>query len=157
MLPEEEQRTQARGLHGEWPDEEERWFSKAMAETQQRVTPHPQRTGIDLRFIQPGKPIQNALVESFNGKFRDACLNEHWFIDITDARCSIEAWRVHYNTVRPHSSLGFLSPELFRMAGETSCGKAGRSATLENSSSFPLSHSTHGGDNSPNFSLSTWT
>ena len=50
-----------------------------------------QRTGVPLRFIQPGKPIQNALVESFNGKFRDACLNEHWFIDITDARRSIEA------------------------------------------------------------------
>ena len=75
-----------------------------------------QRTGVTLRFIQPGKPIQNALVESFNGKFRDACLNEHWFLDLADAR-RIE-WRVHYNTVRPHSSLGFLSPELFRMAGE---------------------------------------
>ena len=112
-----------------------------------------QRTGVTLRFIQPGKPIQNALVESFNGKFRDACLNEHWFLDLADARRTIEAWRVHYNTVRPHSSLGFLSPELFRMAGETSCGKAGRSATLENSSSFPLSHSLDGGDNSPNSSL----
>ena len=60
-----------------------------------------QRTSVQLRFIQPGKPIQNALVESFNGKFRDACLNEHWFVDLADARRSIEAWRIHYNTVRP--------------------------------------------------------
>ena len=52
-----------------------------------------QRTGVTLRFIQPGKPIQNALVESFNGKFRDACLNEHWFLDLADARRTIEAWR----------------------------------------------------------------
>ena len=116
-----------------------------------------QRTGVELRFIQPGKPTQNAFVESFNGKFRDACLNSHWFVDINDARRSIETWRVHYNTVRPHSSLGFLSPEQFRMAGETGCGKDGRSATLENSTSFPLSHSHDGGDNSPNSSLSTWT
>ena len=79
------------------------------------------------------------------------------FLDLADARRTIEAWRVHYNTVRPHSSLGFLSPELFRMAGETSCGKAGRSATLENSSSFPLSHSHDGGDNSTHSSLSNWT
>ena len=65
--------------------------------------------------------------------------------DITDARRSIETWRVHYNTIRPHSSLGFLSPEQSRMAGETGCGKAGRSATLENSTSFPLPHSLNGG------------
>ena len=67
------------------------------------------------------------------------------------------ALRVHYNTVRPHSSLGFLSPEQFRMAGKTDCGNAGRSAALENSSSFPLSHSHNGVDSSPNSSLSTWT
>ena len=50
-----------------------------------------QRTGVTLRFIQPGKPIQNALVESFNSKFRDACLNEHWFLDLADARRTIQA------------------------------------------------------------------
>ena len=116
-----------------------------------------QRTGVTLRFIQPGKPIQNALVESFNGKFRDACLNEHWFLDLADARRTIEAWRVHYNTVRPHSSLGFLTPERFRAAGDKCCGKAGPSGTLENSSSFPLSHSLDGGDNSTHSSLSNWT
>ena len=70
-----------------------------------------QRTGGELHFIEPGKPIQNALVASFNGKFRDACLNVQWFVDLTDARSSIEAWRIHYNQVRPHSALGFISPE----------------------------------------------
>ena len=112
-----------------------------------------QRVGATLRFIQPGKPIQNALVESFNGKFRDACLNEHWFIDIADARRTIQGRRVHYNTVRPHSSLGFLTPEQFRRAVAGGCGKAVPSGTLENSSSFPLSHSLNRGDNSPNSSL----
>ncbi len=112
-----------------------------------------QQIGATLQFIQPGKPIRNALVESFNGKLRDACLNEHGFLDLADARRTIEAWRIHYNTVRPHSSLGFLTPEQFRTAGEAGCGKDGRSATLENSSSFPLSHSLDGGNNSPNSSL----
>ena len=112
-----------------------------------------QRTGVQLRFIQPGKPIQNPFVESFNGKVRDVCLNEQWFIDLADARRNIEAWRIHYNRVRPHSSLGFLSPEQFRLVGEKGYGKAGRSAlensTLKNASSFPLSHSHDGGDNQP--------
>ena len=52
-------------------------------------------------FIEPGKPMQNAFVESFNGKFRDACLNEHWFVSLEDARRKIEAWRQDYNEVRP--------------------------------------------------------
>ena len=61
--------------------------------------------GVTLRFIRPGKPIENAYVESFNGKFRDECLNEHWFVSLADAKAVIEAWRVDYNSVRPHSSL----------------------------------------------------
>ena len=69
-----------------------------------------QRTGVALRFIQPGKPIQNAFVESFNGRFRDTCLNEHWFTAIHEARRIIEGWRRHYNEERPHSSLGYLTP-----------------------------------------------
>lgn len=54
------------------------------------------RRGVVLAFIQPGKPSQNAFAESFNGKFRDECLNQHWFIDIADARRRIEAWRLDY-------------------------------------------------------------
>ena len=72
----------------------------------------PQR--LELRFIQPGKPIQNAYVESFNGKFRDECLNEHWFMSLDEAREVIEEWRQDYNAVRPHSSLDDLTPEQFR-------------------------------------------
>ena len=69
--------------------------------------------GVTLRFIRPGKPIENAYVESFNGKFRDECLNEHWFVSLVDAKAAIEAWRVDYNTVRPHSSLGGRTPDQF--------------------------------------------
>jgi putative transposase len=68
---------------------------------------------VQLSFIRPGKPNENAYIESFNGKFRDECLNEHWFITMSQARRIIEAWRVEYNTERPHSSLGDLTPEEF--------------------------------------------
>jgi len=68
---------------------------------------------VRLRFIQPGKPVQNAYVESFNGKFRDECLNENVFIDLHDARNKIETWRRDYNSTRPHSSLNNLTPEEF--------------------------------------------
>jgi putative transposase len=67
--------------------------------------------GISLDYIEPGKPVQNAVIESFNGRFRDECLNSYWFTDLADARRTIEAWRVDYNTERPHSSLGYRTPE----------------------------------------------
>src|ERR1019366_5675782 len=66
--------------------------------------------GVALHFIEPGKPVQNAFIESFNGKFRDECLNQNWFVSLEDARRIIEGWRVDYNTVRPHSSLGVSNP-----------------------------------------------
>ena len=62
-------------------------------------------------LIQPGKPVQNAFVESFNGKFRDECLNQSWFVSLADARREIGRWRLDYNRVRPHSSLRDLTPE----------------------------------------------
>jgi len=68
---------------------------------------------VRLAFIQPGKPTQNAFVESFNGKFRDNCLNQHWFISLADARQKIDEWRADYNAVRPHSSLGYVPPADF--------------------------------------------
>jgi len=71
------------------------------------------RTGVELSFIRPGKPNENAYIESFNGKFRDECLNEHWFLSLAHARSVIEAWRIEYNTERPHSSLGNRTPEEF--------------------------------------------
>ena len=69
--------------------------------------------GVTLHFIQPGKPTQNAFAESFNGRFREECLNEHWFTTLADAREKIEAWRRDYNTARPHGSLGHLTPQEF--------------------------------------------
>jgi putative transposase len=68
---------------------------------------------VTLSFIRPGKPNENAYIESFNGRFRDECLNEHWFITMSQARRTIENWRIEYNTERPHSSLGDLTPEEF--------------------------------------------
>ena len=70
--------------------------------------------GVRLRFIAPGKPQQNAYIESFNGKLRDECLNEHWFTSLYDAREKVETWRVEYNRERPHSSLQNRTPEEFR-------------------------------------------
>jgi putative transposase len=69
--------------------------------------------GVRIDYIQPGKPTQNGFIESFNGTFRDECLNLHWFLSIDDARRTIEAWRRDYNHVRPHSSLGGLTPVEF--------------------------------------------
>jgi putative transposase len=68
------------------------------------------RSGIALKLIEPGKPNQNAYVESFNGRLRDECLNEHWFTSITHAKVVIEDWRRDYNEQRPKKSLGGLTP-----------------------------------------------
>ena len=68
---------------------------------------------VALHFIERGKPTQNAFIESFNGKFRDECLNQNWFVDLRHARKVFEDWRVDYNTVRLHSSLMCLTPEEF--------------------------------------------
>ena len=68
------------------------------------------RNGIELRLIELGKPNQNAYVESFNGRLRDECLNEHWFTSLNHARTVIENWRREYNGERPKKSLGGLTP-----------------------------------------------
>jgi putative transposase len=66
--------------------------------------------GVTLNFSRPGKPTDNAFVESFNGRLRDECLNAHWFLSLDDAREKIETWRRHYNESRPHTALGWLTP-----------------------------------------------
>jgi putative transposase len=71
------------------------------------------RNGVQLKLIQPGKPTQNAYIESFNGKFRDECLNEHWFTSLAEARALIAAWRRDYNENRPHSALKYQTPAEF--------------------------------------------
>ena len=72
--------------------------------------------GVRLAFIRPGKPVDNAYIESFNGRLRDECLNEHWFISLAHARATIEHWRIEYNIERPHSALGYLTPAQFAAA-----------------------------------------
>jgi len=71
------------------------------------------RTRVELHYIAPGKPTQNAFVESFNGKFRDECLNDNVFSTLTEAREIIEDWRLDYNQRRPHRSLGQVTPSEF--------------------------------------------
>jgi putative transposase len=68
------------------------------------------RNGVELEFSRPGKPTDNAFAESFNGRFRDECLNQHWFASLEEARQIVEAWRVEYNTERPHRSLQQQTP-----------------------------------------------
>ena len=77
------------------------------------------RHGVQLDFIDPGKPMQNGHQESFNGKFRDECLNMEWFRNRTEARVLIEIWRRHYNDVRPHSSLQYRTPSEFHRHHES--------------------------------------
>ena len=79
--------------------------------TSRRLDQWAYERGIPLRFIEPGKPVQNAVMESFNGRLRDECLNQHWFLDLADARRIVEDWRIDYNQVRPHSSLGYRTPK----------------------------------------------
>jgi putative transposase len=69
------------------------------------------RKGVKLNFIRPGKPIENAFAESFNGRLSDECLNTNWFISLSHARNVIEDWRKDYNEVRPHSSLKGITPK----------------------------------------------
>jgi putative transposase len=69
--------------------------------------------GVKLDFIRPGTPVENAVIESFNGRFRDECLNANVFVSLHDARQKIEAWRIDYNEHRPHGSLGNVTPREF--------------------------------------------
>jgi putative transposase len=74
-----------------------------------------QGAGVSINHIQPGKPMQNAFIESFNGTFRDYCLNQHWFGSLNEARLLINHWRHEYNTLRPHSSIGPIPPNSFAL------------------------------------------
>jgi putative transposase len=84
---------------------------------------------IKLHFVDPGRPMQNAYVESFNGKFRDECLDQHWFTDLPDAKTRIETWRREYNTIRPHSSLKDVPPAEF--AGRLEEQKSGENPLVQ--------------------------
>ena len=88
--------------------------------------------GIDTALIDPGKPWQNGVTESFNGKFRDECLSLEWFRSRVEAKVMIETWRRHYNGVRPHSSLGYLTPSEFVARGARTADRqaTGRTAAV---------------------------
>ena len=77
--------------------------------------------GVELDFSRPGKPTDNAFIEAFNGRLREECLNENWFLSLEDAREKVEAWREEYNRHRPHGALGNLSPEEFTRVKELVC------------------------------------
>lgn len=68
---------------------------------------------VELDFSRPGKPSDNAFIEAFNSRFRQECLNQHWFLSLEDAREKIEAWRIQYNSARPHSALNYQTPDEF--------------------------------------------
>jgi putative transposase len=92
--------------------------------------------GIGTALIEPGKPWQNGVTESFNGKFRDECLSLEWFRSRAEAKIIIEAWRRHYNEVRPHSSLDYLTPEEFaaRVPTPAPSNATGRGAAVNGAS-----------------------
>ena len=69
--------------------------------------------GVELDFGRPGKSTDNALIEAFNGRFREECLNQSWFLSLEDAKAKIDAWREEYNSSRPHGALGNLTPREF--------------------------------------------
>lgn len=96
---------------------------------------------MQLYFIDPGKPTQNAYIESFNVRSRDECLNQHWFTSIGEARDIIEDWRIDYNTERQHSSLKYQTPEEFATARPFHKTQWARPLELfEGSAPAPIAH-----------------
>jgi len=93
--------------------------------------------GVQLHFITPGRPMENGYIESFNGKFRDECLNENWFLDLADARRKIAEWKRDYNYVRPHSALGYLTPMEFTAAWKEGFYSAGAGEVASAAGPFP--------------------
>ena len=84
-----------------------------------------QQTGVDWHYIAPGKPMQNAFIESFNGRLRDELLNETLFVSLAHARCALAAWKLDYNTVRPHSAIGNLPPAVYAKLGDPAMQRGG--------------------------------
>ena len=76
--------------------------------------------GVKLDFSRPGKPTDNAFVEAFNSRFRQECLNQHWFLNLHEAKTTIEQWRIEYNCERPHGALGDLTPQEFLQTAQES-------------------------------------
>jgi putative transposase len=86
--------------------------------------------GVTLDFSRPGKPTDNAFIESFNGKFRSECLNANWFLSLDEALRKCEAWRRDYNDIRPHSSLGGKTPSELHRGPATPTSRAANEAGI---------------------------
>ncbi len=96
--------------------------------------------GVTIQFIQPGRPVQNCFVESFNGRFRDECLNSHWFVSLADARTIVAGWRREYNEEREHGALGGMTPlEFAKRAMESAEIAHGAISTLPTAPAAPES------------------
>jgi len=95
------------------------------------------KNGVQLHFITPGRPMENGYIESFNGKFRDECLNESWFLDLADARRKIAEWKRDYNYVRPHSALHYQTPMEFAAAWKQSFYSVDAGEGASNACPFP--------------------
>jgi putative transposase len=91
-------------------------------------------SGVDWHYIDPGKPVQNAFIESFNGRLRDEFLNETTFTSLAQAKAVLEEWRLDYNAVRPHSSIGWLTPDAY---AETFTVQRGQGAAISTGSPSP--------------------
>ena len=81
----------------------------------QRIGASRRPMRIKMDFSRPGKPTDNAMIEAFNARLREECLNESWFLSVEDAREKIQGWRRHYNGERPHGALGNLAPQVFAL------------------------------------------
>ena len=89
--------------------------------TSKAIVSWAEQKNINWHYITPGKPTENGFTESLNGKIRDECLNQHWFISLEEAKNIIEQWRIDYNSIRPHSSLGYLTPQEFIRLSQQDC------------------------------------
>lgn len=98
--------------------------------------------GIEWHYIAPGKPMQNGFVESFNGRLRDECLNEHVFMTLAETRQIVEAWRIDYNTVRPHGRLGRLPPAVFGATRRPAEQRGGTLRSIRGFAPRPVAPST---------------
>ena len=101
------------GLIAERGRPRELWVDNGPEFTSKALDRWASERGVEIRFIRPGKPVENCFIESFNGTLRKDCLEANWFDSLAGARLRIEAWRIHYNHDRPHTSLGGLAPAEF--------------------------------------------
>jgi putative transposase len=106
-----------------------------------------QETAIDWHYIAPGKPQQNAFVESFNGRLRDELLNETLFVSLAHARAALAAWRDDYNTVRPHSALSNVPPAIYAMLSDPAMQRDGTLRSIEGSAPHPVAPPSQTGSN----------